>query len=187
MVRLIAYGHTRQEAADKLAAKLAAHQHEHAVGDPAKWTVDQLLDWWVGTYLPGRVADRRIVDTTAAIYARHVRLHLKDRLCFARLPFVDVRAHHVVALHDELREAGASLSLRRNVHTVLGMVFSAAVRMEWVPSNPVSRVDPPKVDRQRRSGVTLEIARKLWRAADGDRLEAYWRLLLSPPCGQENL
>jgi integrase len=180
-LRFIAYGRTRQEAADKLVAKVAAHQHHATVGDPATWTVDQLLDWWTGTYLPGKVADRRIVDTTAVNYARHVRLHLKDRACFSFLPFIEVRTHHIVALHDELRLAGASLSLRRNVHTVLGMVFSAAVRMEWMPSNPVSRVDPPHVERQRRQGITIELARRLWQAAEGDRLEAYWRLLLSAP------
>ncbi|MGH8904112.1 MAG: tyrosine-type recombinase/integrase [Egibacteraceae bacterium] len=174
-----AYGRTKAEAAAELARKLGQHERRADLGDVADWSVADLLDWWITEIVPARVANGRLADTTAEGYERAVRLHLRDRC--AGIPFVECRAAHVHRLMGQLARDGAQPSHRVWLQAVLQGAFSAAVRMELRQGNPVSLVEPPRLVEQRRPGVTLEHARKLLAAAQGDEREALWRLMLSAP------
>lgn len=174
------YGATRDAAIADMRRKIREAARTADINAAARWRMDQFLVWWVNEELAARVDDGTIADTTVKSYAQAVRLHLSPRLKDVRL--VDLRAVHVRRLLDQTRAAGLSDRHRRYLQSVLSAALSCAARYELIEVvNPASLVQAPKVAKQRRPGVPVEDAAAFLRAATGDRLEAYWRVMLSAP------
>ena len=68
----------------------------------------------------------------------------------------DVRPEHIASIFENARAKGRSLSLLRNLRSVLQSRFNAAIEDEIIQSSPVDRVRIPKakIDRRERAVLT---------------------------------
>ena len=177
-ITITAYGRTKQQAKDALAAKVAERERWLDLGDAADWTIADLLHWWTGEELPKRLADGKITDSTVEAYERAVRC-LTPRA--AEVPAV-CKAAHIRRLLADLRRDGYTDTRRGYLHTVLKMAYNAAIRLELLDiANPAAKVDSPNVAHARKPGVPVDRARALLAATAGTRLEGLWRLMLAAP------
>lgn len=177
-VRLSAYGPTRKAAIAALDAKVEKRGRRLDLDKARDWTVRDYLAWWTGEELAARVADGTLADTSRDAYTR-VSWEIADRIGTTRL--ADLGPAHIRRLLDDARADGRSNSRRARLHQVASIALACAVRYEMIPSNPATKVTPPKVDRKPRVTATVDDARRFLEAADQDRLAAYWRLMLSVP------
>lgn len=143
-------------------------------------TVGAYLAWWVDEELAQRVADGVNTETTRKQYADRVRFQIAPLLGAVRLR--DLSAMHIRHWQATLDRQGASPSLRRRSLAILKTALERAVRYELLPANPAELVDPPMVHRSRRDEITVDTARALLRAAQGDDLEAANLLRCTSPC-----
>lgn len=129
--------------------------------------------------LAQRVADGVNTETTRKQYADRVRFQITPLLGGVRLR--ELSAMHIRQWQTTLAKQGAYPSLRRRSLAILKTALERAVRYELIPANPAKLVDPPTVQRTRRAVVTVDTARALLRAAEGDELEAAYVLALHVP------
>ena len=91
----------------------------------------------------------------------------------------------VQKLYSELRSSGArggkplSGTQVRNVHGVLHNALNYAVRIGYIARNPTDAIDRPRNDTEERPVYTPDEVRRFMMAADGDRLQAMWYLVLA--------
>ena len=153
--------------------KLAELQQKSAAGtlqEPSRLTVGQYLDGWLESNREGWAA------STHDRYSRTVRNHIAPHIGGTRL--TSIRPDVVRQFYATLAANGATPSTRGKVHTILHRAFKLAAREGLLPNNPAALVEPPKYKPAERQVLTAEQARALLRAAEGDRLEAFFVLLI---------
>lgn len=126
------------------------------------------LDAWIEHWTTSTLAAADIAESTRATYATLARKHVAGRIGGLRL--VDVTPSRVEQLLLGLERDGLAASTRRQVHTVLGLILSAAVRDGLLVSNPAASVDRPRVPRREAQWWTSEQVASLRAAAAGHRL-----------------
>ncbi|MEU1736520.1 site-specific integrase [Streptosporangium sp. NPDC020145] len=192
------YGKTRKEAADK---KKKA-ENEIAAGMPV--TVGRtdtlahyLLKVWVTETLPQRVAAGKISASTLDSYRDMVEKHIVPHL--GHLKLVELSTGDI---RRWLLELGEKLSGRQRrklrpgetelpppvklsprtiayAHAVLRKALADAVDDETLGRNVCLLVDAPASEDEEKEPLTREEAAQLLGEAAGDRLWAYWLMLLS--------
>jgi len=124
---------------------------------PSRQTFGEVATAWLATQ-NGQLRPR-----THDLYATVLRVHLQPRFGRRRMAEIDTDA--AASLLRDLRAQGLSPYTCRNVLTVLGRVFSHAVRRGLVPVNPVAGLErgerPRLVRREMRVLTTDEIGRLL--------------------------
>jgi integrase len=121
--------------------KLKASLDTGTYTEPSKKTLAE--------YAPEILARRQttgsgLKPTTAATYARYIRQDIAPSK-LGEMRLTDIRRSHVNAWIAELTAAGrGAVTVRRGLAT-LRMIFSAAVRDEFIPANPALMVDKPAV------------------------------------------
>jgi integrase len=114
-----------------------------AVDSARPETVDEAADRVLGA------SDNRGIKVERGRYAKHVSPRLGS------LSVVEVRAHHVRDMLDELLAEGLSAGSLAHVRKVANAVFDALWRDELIPENPVARVRTPRGHRDARERAVL--------------------------------
>lgn len=192
------YGKTRAEAA----AKKKKAEEEIAAGDPitvgrTELLGDYLLNVWLKTTLPQRVAAERLAESTLDSYREKVELHIVPHLGKVALP--DLSTAHIRRWLMELA-AKPSGKTRRKLrpgekqlppapklsartiaycHAVLRKAIADAVDDELVKRNVLLLVDAPKVEKKQFEPLTPQEATRLLIEAADDRLWTYWIVVLA--------
>jgi len=71
------------------------------------------------------------------------------------LPVDRIKASHILAIYENAKEQGKSLSTLRNLRGILCSRFDAALEEELIQSSPVARVRVPKIPIDRRPRTVL--------------------------------
>lgn len=124
-------------------------------------TVEAWFTLWLDT-----IASRRVRPRTLATYRGYVRTWVVPYLGRHRLS--RLRAEHVEAMYDAMREAGRSDATVRQVHAILKRSLTDAVQRRRLDRSPVDVVTPPKVGKGRHAHLVAADAKKVLVAARGD-------------------
>jgi integrase len=156
---------TKAEAMAKLNAARDAHSRGATNGGAV--TVGDFLDDWLAKVVPGRVGS----ENTIANYRAVVEKHLKPALGSTRVD--RLRPEQVDRMLVAKAEAGLSRSYIGRMRTVLTDALRHAERRGLVARNAGALSVMPKTrEAAERRSLTVEEARRLLGAAEGDRLEA---------------
>ena len=165
------YGRTRHEVQEKLTQ--AHHSRQRGLPlPPERQTVESFLQKWLVECVGMSVRPR-----TYEGYAGHVRLHISPvlgRIRLAALSPQDVQSF----LNRKLRE-GYSPRTVQYMRAVLRRALGHALRWGLVARNVATLVDPPRVERPEVVPFSLEQARVFLNAIKGDRLEAFYSVVLA--------
>ncbi len=105
--------------------------------------------------LAARVTARRRQEGVADCRKEDSREGLWILPEIGHLPIASVRPEHIAGIYERARVRGRSLSLLRNVRTILRSRFNTALEEESVASSPVDRVRVPKAKVDRRERAVL--------------------------------
>lgn len=196
--RKVLYGDSRAE----VVAKKKQAEEEIAAGHPVTagrtdTLAHYLLNVWLRTTLPHRVAAARISQSTLDTYRDMTEKHIVPHL--GRVKLVDLGAAHIRAWLTELA-AKPSGRQRRKLRpgetelpppeklsprtiaiafAVLRKALNDAVKDESVKRNVCLLVDAPANTVKEMEALTKEEAGRLLAAAADDRLWAYWLVVLA--------
>jgi integrase len=164
------FARTKAECSTKLREALTARDNGLRPA-PARETVgDYLLTWLAGV-------EPTVRPRTADSYGQIVRAHLAP--AFPRVPLARLTPQLIQQAYRDLLAAGLSPKTVANVHGVLHRALEQAFRWRLVPANIADLVDPPRVPRHEMHALSPEQARLVLIAADGDPLEALYRLAIT--------
>jgi integrase len=106
--------------------------------------------------LAKRVAANRRLEGIADCRTEESRESVWVIPVIGELPVASVRPEHIAGIYETARAKGRSLSLLRNLRTVLQSRFNTAIEEESIQSSPAARVRIPKakVDRRERAVLT---------------------------------
>jgi integrase len=168
--RIKVSGRTKAEARTKLAAARktvdAGLQHEDQ-----RITVGEWLDEWIN-HVPASVKSVNTVDNLKWAVDRHLKPSLGGR----RLR--ELSADDVDAFLRAKATAGLSRSSLVRLHSVLHRALRLAERRGKLARNVAALVDVPNGPVRRSRSLSIEQARALLKAADGERLEALYKVAL---------
>jgi integrase len=161
-VRRSVYGRTKAEVAKKLRA--AHHKHDRGLplGD-GRMTVKSWLEHWLRLQRRSEKAANTIIQ-----YEWAINKHLVPVLGDYKLQ--ELNADHVDELLGELADAGAAKNTMMRVRSVLNMALDEAVRRDMVARNVSALTKTPAGAFTRSRSLTVQQARALLEAAEGDRL-----------------
>jgi len=143
----------------------------------ARHTVADLASEWLEAVRPNRKA------STFSNWSWLMRAYVVPRIGHVRLDRLSPT--DIQRLYSELRSSGArggkplSGTQVRNVHGVLHNALNYAVRIGYLSHNPTDAIDRPRNDTEERPVYTPDQVRHFMAAADGDRLQAMWYLVLA--------
>jgi integrase len=133
-------------------------------------TVGEFLDRW----LTGK---RNIRASTHALYASHVKVHIKPSI--GQIPLTDLQPRHIERFVNGLKLSPGTVGL---VLRTLKSALESGVRRREIPDNPAATVEPPKVRRAPVEAMTDELADAVVEAARGEWIEYVVRFLLGSAC-----
>ena len=163
-------GKTQKEVAQRLkAATLAVDQGTYIT--PTKMTVGAWLDTWAAEYLGG------VKPATVQVYKNNVRLHIKPALGAVGLS--ELRPHMVQRFINGLELSPASVRL---AYKVLHQALEKAVKLDYIPRNPASDCQLPRMERKEIRPLDDEQAAALLLAVKGGRLELLVSVALFTGC-----
>lgn len=162
--RKTVYGRTRAEVADKLRSLQAAAAQGTLVHDERR-TVEDYLNWWLDTVLPGSVK-----DTTADGYRYMTNRYVVPAL--GRVKLAKLTPLHVAEMLAEMERRGLSPATRRQTRSILRRALNHAERFGLVSRNAAAQTDVPRgVSNRIDDALTKEEARALLGAAKGTPIE----------------
>jgi integrase len=167
------YGRTYKEAQKKLAL---------AMGDAARGLVYDDENQTVGEYITQWLSDsakHTVKATTYRTYESQIRNHIVPAL--GKLKLSRLTPAHLQALYAAKLRGGKKPAGVRQMHAILHNALEQAVRFNLIPTNPASKVDPPKVRQEEITPLSAEQANKLLDVTrnEGDRFEALYVLALT--------
>lgn len=168
------YGTTRQEAARKM--QDAIRDLERGITTPKndRLTVGAYLDSWL-------IIKKPEMEYSAWVrYEQYTRLHIKPIL--GRVPLLKLNAQQLSALYSRKLEDGLAANTVRHLHACLHAALEDAVVHDQVVRNVADLVRPPRAPHLEMQTYTPEQANALLDAAQGDRLEAMYVLMLTSAC-----
>jgi integrase len=165
------YGRTRAEVERKLREAQVARDKGTLVVTSPRYTVAAYLDQWLEAAGPG------LRPRTRLSYRQIIRDHLGREL--GHVALTRLTPLHVQAMYAAMSERGKSAKTIGNVHGVLHKALEQAVKWNLAQRNVAAAVELPRSPRPAMKTLTPEEARAVLRAAEGDELEALWRLAIS--------
>jgi len=168
--RVTVYGHTRQEAADRMREAQERNRQGIPVPDRA-WKLGDWLDYWLANVV---VANRR--PATYMLYETTVRTYLKPAL--GTVPLTRLSASRVQTFLNEQLAAGRSIRRVQVMRTVLSSALTRAMREELVVRNVARLAELPGWERERITPWTAVEARAFLDVAKDDPLYPAFMLLL---------
>ena len=89
----------------------------------------EYLDRWLE-----EIAKPRIRKSTYAIYEKMLRPYINPKLATKRL--LDVKAHEIQKVYNDMRKSGLSSRTVRHAHKVLSSAFKQAINWQMLIRNP---------------------------------------------------
>jgi hypothetical protein len=175
--RKAVYGQSEREVLRKLNTLRTAHDRGIDLLAPAL-TVGQWLDVWLSD-IKGFDGTR---PRTLTLYEGLADRYLMPVIGGLRL--VKLTPAHVLRLVTETRNCQTSrgtppsASTLRHVYKLIRNALGDAYRMELVTRNVATQVKAPPIDCQRRVGLDVAEAERLFEVISGERLEALYVLAL---------
>lgn len=160
-------GRTRAEARARLTDVRRNIEAGTPLGDN-RTTLTEWLDMWL-TQLPASVKSVNTVDNIKWV----VEQHLKPSIGRRRLR--DLTPDDVEAMLRARAAAGMARSSLVRIHNVLARALRHAERRGAVARNVATLVDVPAGSARTARSLTIDQAKRLLQAADGDRLEALYK------------
>lgn len=139
-------------------------------------SVDKLFnDWLKHLEIAGRVRARTLHG-----YSMGVERYLRPALGTKTL--ANLKPSDIVAMMLSMKERGLAPVTIRKAREVLRAALSYAMMGDLIKTNPAKhelvKASLPKLKRTKRQTITLEGVKVFHEAAEGERLNAYWLLLL---------
>jgi integrase len=136
-------------------------------------TTAEFLDWWLAEVLPGTVRPRTVQG-----YRFVVRRYIVPSC--GTIPLARLGPEHVLRMLREMESRGLSIRTRIYTRSTLRRALNLALKWGWVHRNVAALVDSPGTPRPKVDDtMTLDEARQLLAATEGDRLQAMWVLILA--------
>ena len=176
--RKTVYGQSEREVLQKLSVLRTAHDRGIDLLAPVL-TVAQWLDVWLSD-IKGFDGTR---PRTLTLYEGLAERYVKPVIGGVRLD--KLTPAHVQRLVTETRNGRTSrgtppsASTLRHVYKLIRNALGDAYRMELVSRNVAMQVKAPPIDRQRRVGLDVAEAERLFEVISGERLEALYVLALT--------
>jgi integrase len=126
---------------------------------------------WLATYLE-QVAKPKIRPRTYDRYRSDIERHIVPAIGRHRLD--KLRPAHLLALYNAKTAEGLSDSSVRHIHAVIRRALNVAVKWQLITVNPATLVDSPQPGQHEITPLSATEARRLIRAAHGDRMAARW-------------
>jgi integrase len=168
------YGDTRQEAVKKMQEVIHDIDRGITTTKSDRLTLGAYLDSWVAIKKPE-------MEYSAWLrYEQYSRLHIKPAL--GRVPLLKLSAHQLSTLYARKLEEGLAANTVRHLHACLHAALEDALMHDQVIRNVADLVRPPKAPHLDMQTYTPEQANRLLDAAQGDRLEAMYVLMLTSAC-----
>lgn len=165
------YGKSRREVAEKLKIALRDQQQGLPVATERQ-TVSQFLERWLAD-----VVQPNLEPKTHSSYADTCRVHIVPTLGNLRL--TKLTPQDVTRLLRSKQESGLSPRTVSYIRTVLRIALNRALKWGLVGRNVAALTDPPKIRRVEVHPLSPEQAREFLVAAEGDRLEALYRVAIA--------
>jgi integrase len=167
------YGRTYKEAEKKLAV---------AMGDAARGIVYDDENQTVGKYMTQWLSDsakHAVKATSYRAYESQTRNHIVPAI--GKVKLSRLTPAHLQALYAAKLREGMKPASVRQIHAILHKALEQAVRFSLIPTNPASKVDPPKIRQEEIAPLTAEQASKLLDVTrnERDHYEALYMLALT--------
>lgn len=133
------YGKTRADVAGQLRVALQQVADGMVLPD-AKLTTEAFLTYWLSDVLPGSVK-----KSTATHYGSVVRLYVTPHIGKVRL--AKLTPANLTTWTRTLEKAGLAPRTRKQARAILVRALRDAVRLEFLPRNPLSAVPGPEIGR----------------------------------------
>jgi integrase len=169
--RRVFYGRTAAEVRAKLRAAERAIDDGLPVPDQ-RTVVQEWLTWWVSDVLPSGSVRASTVENYEYVLRRYALPSL------ARVPLARLSPQHVHSMLQSMADQGLSPRTRQLTRAVLRRALRDAERWGLVARNAAALVEAPGKSSPVLDALSLEEARLLLAAADGDRFEALYVLAL---------
>ena len=130
-------GKTQKEVREKMQAAAVALTEGRYL-EPSKMTVGQWLDVWSKEYLGS------VKISTAENYALNIRKHLKPAM--GAVPLQSLAPHHIQTYLNSLTDFKPNTI--HSIYRVLHSALEKAVELEYIPKNPASRCELPRIERE---------------------------------------
>ncbi|HUY91821.1 MAG TPA: site-specific integrase [Pirellulales bacterium] len=171
-VRKTVYGGTKGEVAAKL-TKLAGQKLDGTLASTEKLTIAAFLDRWLED-----AARPSVRSATYACYKGIIDNHVSPKIGGLRLD--RLTPVHVQSFYAALEREGVGYDVRRLCHAVLRRALKQAVKLGMVARNACDAAEPPRRTAKREiQPLDGEQVAKLFRAAEGERLEALYVVAVS--------
>ena len=167
------YAGSRQEALRKL-REAQAQADAGVVYDSGRTTVGEYLDFWLEN-----VARNDLAHRTYHNYRSQIKTHIRP--AFGRKKLKALGLQEVERLYRSMAASGCSPTTVRYAHAVLRRALGRAVVRGLVPRNVAEGANLPRLVGKEKRILNPEEARRLLKAARGDRLEALFLVALT--CG----
>lgn len=162
--RKYVYGRTQQIARKKLSEAVKARDAGTLVIGTT--TVEQWLTKWLDRQA------RKLKPQTLRGYRSKVKTYLVPHLGRHRL--TSLRATHIDAMYDAMRDDGLQEATVRQTHAILGKALRDAEKGGLIGVNPMARVEAPTTKKNKRAQLTPAEASRVLTATD----DARWWLAL---------
>lgn len=157
--------------AERYLNKIRREKDVSAFVQPSSRTLAEFIPDWLNTIKAGTVRPRTLDD-----YRDQATRHLVPQLGCLKLSQLTTEAidKHYTALRAQL-----SARTIRYVHSVLHGALEQAVKWQLIAINPAKMAALPRKETREMKSLTEEQARSFLLAAQSDRFEALWYLLLT--------
>lgn len=166
--------------AEELLIKLSHDLQQGTYIAPNDMTFGELLDRWLDIH-----GKQNLAKTTYAIYASHIRKHIKPEL--GAIQVTKLKAFHLQQFYSKKLEGGRAdkkdggLSPKSvvGIHKVISSALKVAVTWELVAKNVAETISPPRVPETPQETWTADHAQAFLRAIDGHRLRPLYVLAIA--------
>lgn len=159
------YGKSRQDAANRLATKIASEGTEPVEQpDDSNIKVRDFFAEYLQAIRDG--IERRSYETSKDV----VRLHLNPEFGSKRLGNLDRRS--IQAMYSRKRDDGLSPARVKRIHDVLAASLNAAVKWDYISKNPCDAVTKPRMPAPEIRPLSKDAAKRYIAVASGERYEA---------------
>jgi integrase len=139
-------------------------------GEPVK------LGYFLDRYLE-EVALHTLRPSTYLNYTHQLKNLIKPRI--GDIKITNLRPDHLQRMYSDLLATGLSKASVRKTHSVLRKALSIALKWGLVGRNVAEAVSPPVPDPFEIKPLTITQAKQLLKVLEGDRLYAFYMLLLT--------
>lgn len=146
----------------ELRPKMEELKAQHRAGSATERR-DRTVEAWMGHWLE-KVAPRRNRESTVRTYRSYANNWIVPEIGYVKLS--RLRAEHIEALYDAMKDAGRTDATVRQVHAILSKSLKDAVRRNWLARSPMDIAEPPATPKgTAHEALAIEDAKKVLRGA----------------------